>query len=207
MIIRKAKKEDIPFIIKGIFAIESTGKSNTFSNLFETDNETAYHYLEQFFLDEENFDTELSLNTYTIAEFDGQPAGMCALIHTDANYYQNKGELFPIHLKENHLDTFIKNAKTLPDIKASSENKHFIEYIFTDDHFRNKGIAKKLIQHQIDNSNAGEVFINVLENNLNALKYYLNLGFTKKETLIIDRPENQIFPDVKKILLSKNIKN
>lgn len=207
MIIRKAKKEDIPFIIKGIFAIESTGKSNTFSNLFETDKETAYHYLEQFFLDEENFDTELSLNTYTIAELDGQPAGMCALIHTDANYYQSKGELFPIHLKENHLDTFIKNAKTLPDIKTYSENKYFIEYIFTDDHFRNKGIANRLIQYQIENSNADKVYINVLENNTDALKYYLKLGFIKKETLIIDRPENQIFPDVKKILLSKNIKN
>ncbi|GAA5093159.1 hypothetical protein GCM10023210_23120 [Chryseobacterium ginsengisoli] len=209
MIIRKATREDIYFIIKGIFAIENTGETNTFSNMFETDNQTTYNYLEQFFLDEENFDTEFSLNSYTIAEVDGEHAGMCALIFTDSNYYQNKGELFPIHLKSEHLNSFIENAKLLPSIRNHQENKKFLEYLFVDDKFRGKGVADELINHlatEAQQTNR-ELYLDVLESSPFLFKFYAKFDFKPTETFSIDNPENKIYPCIQKTLLCKNLGN
>lgn len=207
MIIRKATKEDIPFIIKGILTIENTGETNTFSNIFETDNLTTFHYLEQFFLDDENFDTEFSLNTYTIAEIDRLPAGCCALIYTDSNYYQYKGELFPIHLKAEHLNTFIKNAKILPDIRTYQENKKFLEYLFVDDQFRGKSVADQLINHLAAEAKKtnNELYLDVLESSPYLFKYYDKFGFKPTETFDIDTAENKIYPCIKKTLLCKRL--
>lgn len=209
MIIREATQQDIPFLIKGILAIENTGDSNTFSNMFETDNQTTYNYLEQFFLDEENLDTEFSLNSYTIAELDGEPAGMCALIFTDSNYYQNKGELFPIHLKSGHLNSFIKNAKLLPDIRTHQENKKFLEYLFVDDKFRGKGAADQLIDHLASEAKKtdNELYLDVLESSPFLFKFYDKFNFKPTVTFSIDTPENKIYPCIRKTLLCKNLEN
>jgi GNAT superfamily N-acetyltransferase len=209
MIIRKAIKTDIPFLIKGILAIENTGDSNTFSNMFETDNQTAYNYLEQFFLDEESFDTEFSLNTYTIAEISGKPAGMCSLIFTDSNYYQNKGELFPIHLKSIQLNSFIKNAKILPDIRSYQENKKFLEYLFVDDKFRGKGVADELINHLATKAKEtdNELYLDVLESSPFLFKFYAKFNFKPTQTFNIDTLENKIYPCIQKTLLCKNLEN
>ncbi|WP_449399786.1 hypothetical protein [Chryseobacterium wanjuense] len=81
MIIRPATKTDIPFIVDAIIAIEKTGDTDTFSNLFGTDEDTTRYYLEQFLLDDENLNTEFSLNTYSIVEIDGENAGCCCLFY------------------------------------------------------------------------------------------------------------------------------
>lgn len=207
MIIRKVTETDIPFLIRAILAIENTGDSNTFSNMFETNNQTTYDYLKHFFLDEENFNTELSLNVYSVAEIDSEVIGCCALIHTDSNYYQNKSELFPIHLKTEHLNSFIKNVKYLPDTKNYSENKYFIENIFVDNNFRGRGIAKSLIEYQLKKIQADKAYLNVLQNNINALKYYKKLGFQECFTFNIDNPENKIYPCIQKTILYKNLES
>ncbi|MCY0969576.1 GNAT family N-acetyltransferase [Chryseobacterium wangxinyae] len=206
MIIRKATYEDIPFLIKGILAIENTGNSNTFSNMFETDYQTTYNYLKQFFLDEENLNTELSLNVYSVAEVEGETSGFCALIHTDSNYYQNKSELFPIHLKTEHLNSFIKNVRCLPDTKNHSENKFFIENIFVNENFRGRGIGKSLIEYQLREIQADKAYLNVLQNNIKALRYYKKLDFQEYLIFSIDNPENKIYPSTQKIILYKNLK-
>ncbi|MBK1894432.1 GNAT family N-acetyltransferase [Chryseobacterium paridis] len=209
--IRKATKTDIPLIIKGIIAIETNpiSQSDTYSNIFGTDSLTTKEYLNQFFLDDENFDTELSLNSYTIAEVDGKPAGCCALIFTDSNYYQNKSELFPIHLKGEHLQSFINKVKGLPETKSYSENKYLIQYVFVDDHFRGKGIAEFLLNHiitQVENQ-ANEIYIDVLENSPHLIQYYSKFGFSEYKIMDIDTPENMIYPCIKKVILRKVFKN
>lgn len=55
MIIRKVTETDIPFLIRAILAIENTGDSNTFSNMFETNNQTTYDYLKHFFFGRRKF--------------------------------------------------------------------------------------------------------------------------------------------------------
>lgn len=205
MNIRKANISDIPFITCAILEIEKSGISNTYSNLFSVDKETAKKYLETFFLDEENLGTELSLNTFFIAEVDGETAGCCSLIFTNHDYYLNKGEIYPIHLKPDHLNHFIENAKTLPDHKKASENKCFVEYIFVDEKFRRKGIAGKLIQYQIDTIQETDIYINVFDNNTNAYSTYKNLGFCEYQTVNIDTLQNKIYPSIKKIILTRKI--
>ena len=113
MKIRRAFKSDIPFIVNAILEIEKTENLNTYSNLFSVDNQTAFNYLEQIFLDDENLHTELSLNTFTVAEIDGILAGCCSHIFTDQEYYLNKSEIFPVHLNNPDRQNFIKNALTL----------------------------------------------------------------------------------------------
>ncbi|WP_261510883.1 GNAT family N-acetyltransferase [Chryseobacterium paludis] len=205
--IRKAIKADIPLIIKGILAIETNSKSlsDTYSNLFETDLSTTKEYLSQFFLDEENFDTELSLNSYIIAEVDGKAAGCCALIFTDKNYYQNKSELFPIHLRSEHLNSFINNVKNLPETKTYSENKYLIQYVFVDDDYRNRGIAEYLLKHVISQMEpqANDLYIDVLDSSPHLIKYYAKFGFGEYKTINIDTSDHKIYPSVQKIILRK----
>jgi GNAT superfamily N-acetyltransferase len=205
--IRKATIADIPLIVKGILTIETNPKtlSDTFSNIFGTDLSVTKEYLNHFFLDEENFDTELSLNSYFIAEVDGKAAGCCSLIFTDQNYYQNKSELFPIHLKSEHLTSFINNVKSLPETKSYSENKYLIQYVFVDDDFRNKGIAEYLLKHVIlqMESQANTLYIDVLESSPHLIKYYNKFGFRVYKTINIDTLDNKIYPSVHKIILQK----
>lgn len=205
MIIRKATKDDIPFIADAIIEIENTSESNTYNNLFGCDTSTTKEYLEQFLLDEENLDTELSLNTYCIVEIEGERAGCCSLFFTDSNYHQNKSELFPIHLKKEHLENFIKNVKTLPDTKEISKNKYFLEYLFVDKKFRGYGVSKILIEHLA--SQTDRLYLIPLETNTFAIDYYFRLGFVENETVkkfLIDRDENPIYPHDYKIMLYRN---
>lgn len=204
MNIRKAQKTDIPFIIKAILKIEKSGDSNTFNKLFGTPTETTSKYLQQFFEDEENLDTEFSLNTFLIAEKSGEAAGCCALMFTDRNYYLNKSELFPIHLEPEVLNHFTKIAQSLPNHREVSENKHFIEYIFVDEKFRRQGIAELLIEEAM--KKIPEIaYINVMADNEPVINYYKKLGFSDFCKTEIDTPENKIYPSREKVILSKKI--
>lgn len=204
MKLRKANIKDIPFIVDGILEIERVSeKTNTYSNLFGSTWEESQQYLKEFFLDQENFDTELSLNTYIIAEIDGQAAGCCALIYTNKEYGLNKSELFPIHLNPEHLKNFIEKSQKLPKSNNITKNKHYIEYIYVNQKFRKKGIAKKMIEHQANKLPHQKHYINVLSHNLSALHYYKNLGYLLFSEIQIDHPENNIYPAISKIILSK----
>lgn len=205
MNIRPASEKDIPFIINAILEIEKKQDSNTYSNLFGTNLENTYRFLENIFLDQENVGTEISLNTFIICEIDSKPVGCCALIFTNNEYYLNKAETFPIHLEKEILKTFVHNAQALPNHKYASEGKYFIEYIFVDAMFRGKGIAGKLIEHQIEKIEDEKVFINVFDNNEHALQTYIKLGFSEHCTVDIDLPDNTIYPSKKKIILWKKI--
>jgi len=205
MNIRKATKEDIPFIVNAIIEIERISETNTFNNLFGSDTVTTKYYLEEFLKDEENFDTEFSLNTYSIVELDGQAAACCSIFFTSSDYYQSKSELFPIHLKKVHLDIFIKNVKSLPDTKKISSNKYFLEYLYVEDRFRSRGISKPLIEYLVNQTD--RMYLIPLVNNTFAINYYKRLGFIEHEsvkTFPIDREENPIYPYRYKTMLYRD---
>ncbi|KQT15529.1 hypothetical protein ASG31_14815 [Chryseobacterium sp. Leaf404] len=207
MTIRKANIGDIPFIVNAIMEIENFGDKNTFNNLFGTDTQTTKKYLTAFLQDEENFGTEFSLNTYTIVEYDGDLAACCSIFFTNAEYYQNKSELFPIHLGKEHLQNFIKNAKDLPDTKKISSNKYFLEYLFVAPSFRSMGISKPLIENLC--SQTDRMYLIPLENNRFAIEYYRRLGFTQDEVVKkfrIHTDENPIYPHSYKIMLYRDSK-
>lgn len=205
MIIRDARKEDIPFIINAILEIEKTENSNSYNNLFDTETEETKEILTSIFNDDENFDTELSLNTFSIAEIDGENAGCCAKIFTNQNYYRNKGELFPIHLVQNVLNNFIKNAQSLPDSRTTGENKNFIEYIFVSNNYRKKGVAEALITRVLEKIDSEKVYINVFKNNKYAVEYYLKLGFEKFKEIEIDQKPAKFYPSSEKLILEKKL--
>ena len=205
MTIRKANTSDIPFIINAIMEIENFEDKNTFNNLFGTETETTKKYLTAFLSDEESFDTEFSLNTYTIVEFEGERAACCSIFFTNADYYQNKSELFPIHLQKEHLQIFMKNVKSLPDTKKISTNKYFLEYLFVAPAFRSKGISKPMIEHLVNQTD--RIYLIPLENNNFAIDYYRRLGFKDDETVKrfpIHTDENPIYPYSHKIMLYRD---
>lgn len=208
MIIRKAQKKDIPFIVNAIIEIEKTNdNSNTFNNLFACNTETTKNYLEQFFLDEENLDTELSLNTYIIAEINGETAGCCCLIYMDINYYEQKSEIFPIHLNKLHLEKFINTVKTLPNTKQFAIDKHFLEYLYVSEKYRGEGVSKEIIYYFFSKTEI--LFLMPLINNTFAIKYYEKLGFQEVQnikTFFIEQPNQKIYPCDTKIMLYKKNK-
>ena len=220
MIIRKAQIEDIPYLVDAIISIEECKNSDTFSNLFGCNSVQTKEYLKSFFLDNENLDNEFSLNSYIIAEIDNEYAGSASLIKTNADYYQNKSDLYPIHLQKEHLLAFINNVKTietlleeydeinnvktLPTTKNTSDDLFFIEYIFVNQKYRGKGIANKLIDEIAQKNKLREVYLNVMDNNLNAINAYKKIGFKEYKTVEIDTIDNTIFPSItKKILRQK----
>lgn len=203
--IRAAKKEDIPFIIDGILEIEKTENGNSYNNLFGTATEETKEILTSIFNDEENFDTELSLNTFSIAEIDSEIAGFCSRILTNQDYYRNKGELFPIHLGSKALNTFVKNVQSLPDSRAISENKNFVEYVFVSKNFRKRGVAEALINNALEKFDSIKVYINVFNNNKYAIEYYRKLGFEKFEKVKIDDNPAKIYPSAEKLIMEKSI--
>ena len=202
MNIRKATKKDIPFIVNAILEIESFGDTNTFNNLFGSNTDETTKYLKAFLSDAENFGNEFSLDTYFIAEVDQEIAACCALFCTDSAYYQSKSELFPIHLKPDHLNIFFENVKRLPDNKKILEHKNYIEYLFVAKRFRNRGISRPLIEKMI--SKVDRLYILALENNTFAVEYYKKLGFipeTGIESFEIDNPENSIYAGSRKVII------
>lgn len=205
MNIRKATKSDIPFIVNAIIEIESFDDTNTFNRLFGTETRQTEKYLEAFLSDEENLGNEFALNTYTIVEIEGENAGCCCLFFTDSDYYQIKSELFPIHLKKNHLHHFFENVKNLPDNKKILTHKNFLEYLFVSKNFRNKGISKAMLEHHL--FQVDRLYLAALANNIFAIDYYKRFGFILDEetpTFPIDKAENSIYPDSKKVLLYKD---
>ena len=205
MNIRKAAKNDIPFIVEAIIEIETFNGTNTFNNLLGTETEQTKKYLEAFLSDEENEGNEFALNTYNIVEIDGKNAACCSLFFTDSEYYQSKSELFPVHLERNHLQKFFENVQNLPENKKILNHKNFLEYIFVAKNFRNKGISKPMIEHHI--SQVDRLYILALENNLFAIEYYKRLGFVsdaETPSFSIDNAEKSIYPDSKKAMLYKD---
>ena len=203
MIIRKAQIEDIPYLVDAIISIEECKNSDTFSNLFGCNSVQTKEYLKSFFLDNENLDNEFSLNSYIIAEIDNEYAGSASLIKTNADYYQNKSDLYPIHLQKEHLLAFINNVKTLPTTKNTSDDLFFIEYIFVNPKYRGKGIANRLIDEIAQKNKLREVYLNVMDNNLNAINAYKKIGFKEYKTVEIDTIDNTIFPSITKKILRK----
>lgn len=203
MVIRKATENDIPFIIMAILDIEKKGNTNTYNSLFSCDNQTTISYLKSIFEDNENIGTELSLTSFYILESDDTAIGCCSHIYTNNEYYNNKGELFTIHLQPSHLKTFIENAKSLP-IQIDSRNKHFIEYVFISKEYRGRGLVAKLMKHVITEINISPIYINVFTNNEIALKSYEKLGFERYTEVNIDSEKNNIYPTKKKIIMIKN---
>lgn len=204
MKIRPAHEKDIPFIIKGILEIEKINKNdNTYNRLFGTDTVKTIDYLTKIFEDEENIGTEISLDTFIIAEIEGVPAGFCCLIHTDKNYYLNKGEIFAIHLENKDLQHFTQKASVLPNHRKYSENKYFIEYIFTHEDFRRRGVAEKMIEYQTLKTSSHSIHINVFENKPETIRYYKKLGYKEQIKTPIDTHTNSIYPSKHKIILMK----
>ena len=205
MIIRSALPEDIPALITGILEIERLpdGNKTTYDQLFGCTEETTRKILTDIFQDEENKHTELSLSSFTIAEIDGQAAGFCALIHTDAEYYISKSELFPIHLPPIILEYFSRMAAILPDQRPLSSNKYFIEYIYTSPDYRQKGIAATLVEHQSKNVLTDDVYINVFSNKDHLIEFYKKLGFYPDAEVVIDTADNAVYPSRSKFILKR----
>lgn len=205
MKIRNATKDDIPFIVNAIIEIEKTSDSNTYNNLFGTETETTKEYLAAFLNDDENLDTELSLNTYSIVEVNGENAACCSLFFTDPNYYQNKSELFPVHLEKAHLENFVQTVKELPNTHQFSKNKYFLEYLFVAPAFRSKGISKPLIEYLA--AKTPRLYLIPLVNNTFAVEYYKRMGFVLDQetgSFPIDRGLNPVYPYHEKVMLYRD---
>lgn len=203
MKLRNATKADIPFIVDAILEIEKNGDSDTYSNLFGCDRKQTIKYLTNFLEDEESLDTEFSLNTYHIAEIDNKTAGCCCTFFTNQSYYQNKSELFPIHLLSEHLNNLIEKTKKITDSKKISEDKFFIDYIYTYPSFRGLGVAGFMIQSIKEKHKLHPLYLNVLENNTQAIQLYKKNGFTLIETVKIDTPKKEIFASENKLIMKK----
>ncbi len=207
-IVDKANKSDIGFIVNAVLEIEKKGKSNTYNQLFNTSTKETFEILSSIFEDQEIENTELSLNTYRVIRNEqGNTIACLSIIYTNAEYYINKSELFLDFLPTKSASYFIQMVQQLPNTKEVSENKLFLEYIYTDPYFRGKGLATQLIESQYNNPKIkNEIYINVLGNNETAINYYKKLGCIVDIEVVIDKDTPLVYPSNKKIMMKKFIR-
>lgn len=84
---------------------------------------------------------------------------------------------------------YLQMSKMLHEITVHEKNEGYIDYITTDDNYRGKGIATRLIKYACDTLSYESYTLDVLSKNMTAKRLYEHLGFEqiniKKNPLII----------------------
>ena len=83
--------------------------------------------------------------------------------------------------KYDKADKFIPNSnlgKTFLDNKLHEDELYGIVMICIHPDFRNKGLAKKLIQKHFDDNKTKLICLHTRESNYNAIKLYISMGYT-----------------------------
>jgi ribosomal protein S18 acetylase RimI-like enzyme len=215
-IIRNAGQEDCAFIAEAIIAAEKSGTEKmSLSSLFDLTEKEVAELLIQI-LNEESSGSEFSLNCFLITEHEGKPvsavAGWIENVGVNISSRMIKTNLLYSAFPAKNILVAHSRSGIVKDIQIEREkNTLQIEYVYTIDKYRGKGLAKKLIDRHI--SNARTVFeglrkvqVQVFKNNVEAVSLYECLGFVCVQRFISTDKETMVYlPGDEKVLMEKII--
>lgn len=208
--IRPASLNDVDFVVKSIIEAEKSGSEIlSYSTIFNISEEEVSSILHQILL-EEIEGCEFSLTNYLLAETKNEVVGAIgAWVETEETSSAIiKNNLLGYFLPKNSIFYAVKNAKIASElvidivkgalsivvvyISPEHRGKHLFELITNEHIERNKGVKELAIQ--------------VMANNIYAIKSYEKYGFKTSFVKKHEDPRiNQFLPYNEKLLMIKHL--
>ena len=216
-LIRQAVAADIAFIADGIIAAEKSGtKKLGLGTLFNI-HEQEIKKLLMLCLDEESTGCEFSINSYLITEHAGKSvaaaAGWIEGFETNIASRTIKTNLIRfIFPKENILDAYSKSDIVKDVLIEREKNTLQLEYAYTLNEYRGKGLAGNLFEELIAVSRAKypglkKAQLQVFNNNPSAIRLHERSGFKAVKLFTSNNKEIlKYLPCNEKLLMEKMIK-
>lgn len=189
LIIRRATINDIDFIVDTIVAAEMSGTDNFgLAKLFDVTEDEMRVYIKEM-LEEEVDGCELSISSFIVAEYDGEPvAAFGGWIEG-----RNEDEMPSALLKANLINYHLPKEKIMASMAKSDivqplqidreEGTYQLEYSYTKPEYRGLGIMNRIInkhiyEYQQVMMGGGKIQVHVFENNPQAIHTYERCGFS-----------------------------
>lgn len=218
IVIRRASVDDIDFIVDTIVAAEKSGTENFgLAKLFEVTEDDMRVYIKEM-LEEEVDGCELSISSFIVAEYDGEPvAAFGGWIEG-----RNDDNMPSALLKANLINYYLPKEKVLASMTKSDivkplqidreEGAYQLEYSYTKPEYRGNGIMKAIIEQHISEYQAntarggGKIQVHVFENNTSAINTYSKCGFSiSKRFESNDSRVLSYFPSNVELLMEKTV--
>jgi len=212
---RKAKISDIPNLVKTIVEAEKSGTSIlTYSTIMELDETQAHELITNVLSIEDLEPCELSLNSFFVAEENGEFAGACSM------WLEGEGGVASAQVKSNALMQYltIDVIRKMMGVRKISQSMQIVQeegtlqvgVVFVSEAFRGRRLAASLINFTIQNSKSeslkiDKVQVQVFSCNTPAIKAYAKLGFKKKSEIRGMYNAQNYYPCTTKILMELNI--
>lgn len=213
LIIRQAKLSDVEFIATTIIEAEKSGTDNIGSaNYFEITEEEYKKYLIRM-LEEEVDGCEISLSSFVVAEYDGEPvAARGGWLECDNEDNMPsallKSNLYGYVLPEENLLRGAKKYNIVKDIQIEREpGSYQLENSFTRADFRGNHIMGKLDNYHIDKAikkGVKKIQAHVFLNNEQSLRACERSGFKVVKQYVSTHPlTKKLYPDNTMVLLER----
>lgn len=213
--IRPATAADKDFLITAIIEAEKSGSDViSYCRIFGITEEALREMLGNI-LDEEMPGQELCIDSFLIAEEDGQPAAtLAAWVEGSEGMSSSmvKSNLLVYYIGADVMMDAIPKVKLVANTNIDRELGALqIESVYTAPAFRGRGLAQLLIEEQIKRWKAhGLEFekaqIMLMGNNESAQRAYGKMGFTVTKTKTQDDPEIlSLLPGNTKLLMERKI--
>lgn len=213
--IRPATAADKDFLITAIIEAEKSGSDViSYCRIFGITEEALREMLGNI-LDEEMPGQELCIDSFLIAEEDGQPAATLAAWVEGAEGMSSsmvKSNLLVYYVGADAMLDAIPKVKLVANTNIERENGALqIESVYTAPQYRGRGLAQLLIEEQVKRWKAqGLTFdkaqVMLMGNNPSAQRAYSKLGFEVAKTKTQDDPEIlYLLPGNTKLLMERKI--
>lgn len=215
-LIRKAKPSDIPFLADVIIAAEK-GMSDrlSFSTLFNLP-ESKVRELIISMLEEEVDGTELSLSSFIVTEYEGEPiSGSGAWVENLEGIPSKilKSNLISYTFEKDSIDFLQTKAHIIKDVLIDREPLTLqLEYFHISNEHLGKGLDSELMKKIEENALAvypdlEKVQCQLFKNSIFAIKILLKHGFTIVKKYKADNEDIfDYLPSNEKYLMEKNLK-
>ena len=205
-----AQHSDLPFILDAIIESEKAGSNFvTYCTLFNISESELRKTILQLF-DDEIEHTAWYLPYWTIGTVQNKP--ICAMsswieksgLGADATKLQAMHYYLKDKVEPKYLSNQLRKLKKVSIVRNSDFLQ--LEHLYTDPHHRGKGYIKKLIHHVISENMVSTAQIQLTANNKQALKAYLDCGFSIDQTKCFSgMVTSKLLSDDCKISLTRSI--
>lgn len=215
IIINRATINDIDFITDAIVAAEKSGTDNFgLAKLFGVDEETMKGYIHDM-LDEEVDGCEMSLSSFLVARYKGNPVAAFAGWIEGCNE-----DNMPSSLLKSNLIGYILPQECLLSSREKSDivkplqierevSSYQLEYSYTKSDFRGKGIMMDIIEAHMEQAitaGCNKIQVHVFDNNRAAIRTYEKMGFEVKKNFLSSHPlTSEFFPSNNELLMEKTL--
>ncbi len=216
IIIRKARINDIDFLVDTIIAAEKSGTENLgLAKLFGLTEYDMRLYIKSM-LEEEIDGCEFSISNYLVAENNGK------VISAFAGWIEGRNELdLPSAIIKSNLISYcipsdrVKFSKYYSDIISQlqidrEEETYQLEYSYTLPEYRGRGILGLIMkEHEkiVIKNGISKMQVHVFNNNQAGLNLYIKNGFIENRRLeVIHNEASLFFPSNVLLLMEKLLK-